>query len=54
MMEKLSRIKYYIISMLLAIAGYTWAMSNGTRLIGDDKESKEERSVNGARSFYHK
>ncbi len=40
--------------MLLAIAGYTWALTNGTKIIGDDKESKEERSTNGARSFYHK
>ncbi len=51
------RIKYYVIFMVVLFAGYVWASINGTRIMGDDNDSRAVEQV-GKRahgnSFYHK
>lgn len=55
--EGFQKIKYYIIAVSVFFAVYVWAGVTGTRLIGDDNDSKEEpngKSHSSGNGFYHK
>lgn len=60
--HNLWRLRLYVALVLLAYGGYVWAGLTGTRLLGDDVQSRE--TVNGTRhgnsfsgghgAYYHK
>ncbi|MCO4292193.1 hypothetical protein NF867_04875 [Solitalea sp. MAHUQ-68] len=53
MIEDLKKAKYYLVALALALGGYVWVNQQGIRFLGDDNESKEQRS-GYTRSYYHK
>ncbi|AFD07443.1 hypothetical protein [Solitalea canadensis] len=53
MLQNLKELKYYILLLMIALGGYTWLTLNGIKLLGDDNQSKENRS-GYTRSYYHK
>ncbi|QDK78991.1 hypothetical protein EXU85_10380 [Spirosoma sp. KCTC 42546] len=65
MSKELAKIKYYVVVALLALGGFVWAGLTGTRLLGDDNESIENKQgyyggsghsggSRGYSRFYHK
>jgi hypothetical protein len=47
MLDEIRKIKYYVVAAVVALGVFTWAGFTGTRLLGDDNESKE-----GANGYY--
>ena len=63
MLQKLSKIYFYVLIVAIALGVYAWAGFTGTRLLGDDNETVENASYSSGRSgsgghgysrFYHK
>ncbi|MCO4292190.1 hypothetical protein NF867_04860 [Solitalea sp. MAHUQ-68] len=53
MLEDLKPVKYYAFLLIAGILGYSWFTMNGIKILGDDNQSKENKS-GYTRSYYHK